>query len=49
MKGGGHHIQPGARMPGFGRLGGTRTEYTVGAILARNGRQVTGEDEAGTR
>jgi len=30
-------------MPGFGRILGTREEYEVEAILARNGRSVVDE------
>jgi hypothetical protein len=48
-KAGRHRIQTGTPMPGFDRVGATRTDYTVKAILARNGRQVPGEDEAGAR
>lgn len=33
-------------MPGFGRILGTREEYTVETILARNGRRVVDEDQA---
>jgi hypothetical protein len=32
-------------MPGFGRILGTPAEHTVETILARNNRQVRGEDE----
>lgn len=49
VKGGRHRIRPGVPLPGFPRVGGTRKEYAVGAILARNGRQIPGEDEAGAR
>jgi len=36
-------------LPGFPRVGGTREEYKATEILARHGRRVVSEDEAGAR
>ena len=47
-KGGRHRIETGRTLPGFPPVGATRPEYTVEAILERNGRSTTaggGTDE----